>query len=233
MSKPSMKDMKKAMAEENPQNTKANPQIVVGEDPSEIEKRSQAGGAAILAGHKAARLRRSGSALGVYKAEAQEQIAQTATNPEVVQVAGGEVIRDADSFPIGLRNTLEEPTVLAADASEHRSRLAAEADVLEMAIDASMSIEAKNSLEKMAAHQMALAHKMAMNHGALALTETNPMVRTSYLRASAAAMRSFQQGVDCFHRGRRGGKQFVTVQRVNVNEGGQAIVAGNMQGPSK
>jgi hypothetical protein len=146
---------------------------------------------------------------------------------------GGEVIRAGDSFPIGLRNTLEEPTVMAADASEHRSRLAAGADVLEMSMDASTSMEAQNSLEKMAAHQMAAAHNESMLCSAWATKATDPHVRVMYMRASAAARRSFQQAVDCFHRGRRGGRQIVTVQRVNVNEGGQAIVTGNMHGPKK
>jgi hypothetical protein len=237
MAKRWMKDLKEALAEDREtsvaivgvkeQTTEAD------EESEEPDVRSQVGGVAILAGHKAERYRRIGSSLGDFKAEALELTAQIAAQPEAVQISCGEVIREGRSFPLGLRDTLGFPTAVSADASEHRSRLAADAGVLEMAVDASMTIEAQNSLEKMAAHQLAVAHKMAMHFAALAMDEKKLDLAIKYQKASSGSMRSYQQGVDCFHKGRRGGRQIVTVQRVNVNEGGQAIVAGNMNAPSK
>ena len=207
--------------------------VKVGTEVGEQEqRRSKKGAEAILAGHTAERLRRSGSTLGESRASQLEEIAQTATQSEDVKVACGEVIRAGESFPLGLRNTLEYPTVMAADASEHRSRLAAGADVLELALDAATTIGAQNSLEKMQAHQLALAHKMAMHFGGLALEEKDVVLACKLEKASMAAMRSYQQGQDSFHRGRRGGGQIVTVQRVNVNEGGQAVIAGHVNEPA-
>ena len=110
--------------------------------------------------------------------------------------------------------------------------MAAGADVLELALDAATTIGAQNSLEKMQAHQLALAHKMAMHFGGLALEEKDVELACKLEKASMAAMRSYQQGQDSFHRGRRGGGQIVTVQRVNVNEGGQAVIAGHVNEPA-
>jgi len=41
---------------------------------------------------------------------------------------------------------------------------------------------------------------------------------------------TFQQGIITVQRMRSGGQQVVTVQHVQVNEGGQAIVAGKVKG---
>ena len=150
------------------------------EDEEKEPGRSTKGGEAILAGHRATRLRRGGSSVGQYEAEKLEEIGQAATQPETLIVSSGEAIRE--SFPHGLRNTLLEPTVVAADASEHRSRLAADADVLEMAADAATTMNAQNSVEKMLAHQLALAHKMAMEFGRKALEEKE-VVKACKLRA--------------------------------------------------
>jgi len=195
------------------------------EDEEKEPGRSTKGGQAILAGHRATRLRRGGS-VAQYQAEKLEEIGRTATQPETLIVSSGEAIRE--SFPHGLRNTLLEPTVVAADASEHRSRLAADADVLEMAADAATTMNAQNSVEKMLAHQLALAHKMAMEFGRKALEEKEVVKACKLQRASTDSMRSYHQGVDSLHRGRRGGRQIVTVQRVNINEGAQAVIAANL-----
>jgi len=41
-------------------------------------------------------------------------------------------------------------------------------------------------------------------------------------------MGSFQDGLATLHKLRNGGKQVVTVQHVQVKDGGQAVVAGNV-----
>jgi hypothetical protein len=205
--------------------------LVLAEDEAQPdqEARSQEGGRAILAGHTAERLRRLNSSLADYQAEELEKIAQTAAQSQCVKVVSGEVTRD--SLPHGLLNTLEHPTIVTADASEHRTRLASEADVLEMALDAAATIEAQISVEKMQAHHLALAHKMAMHFGALALKENNVELACKLGKASLAAMHSYTQGQDSIHRARRGGRQIVTVQRVNVNDGGRAVIAGQVNEP--
>ena len=48
--------------------------------------------------------------------------------------------------------------------------------------------------------------------------------------ATARMMTTFQQGLLTLQRMRTGGQQVVTVQHVEVRDGGQAIVAGKMTG---
>jgi hypothetical protein len=51
--------------------------------------------------------------------------------------------------------------------------------------------------------------------------------------ASAKMMDAFQKGTLALHKLRTGGKQVVTVQHVNVSDGGQAVVTGGInQGAS-
>jgi hypothetical protein len=196
------------------------------------EWRSGKGGIAIMAGHKAARLRRSGAAAEDPRVAALEKRAQTATQAESIEVGCGEAIRGSDTFPSGLRDTLANPTLVAADASEQRSRLAVGAGVLEMALDVAMTFGAENSIEKMLAAHVALSHKMAMRFGKFALTETDAKSASMAHKLSTTSMRSCQQTVDTLNRCRRGGRQLVTVQRVNINEGGKAVIAGHVNEPA-
>jgi len=46
-------------------------------------------------------------------------------------------------------------------------------------------------------------------------------------------MSTFQQGLLTLQRLRTGGQQVVTVQHVQVNEGGQAVVAGSVEGGAR
>lgn len=196
-------------------------------------ERSRKGGEGVIAAHEIERLRRSGSSYGEFRAGQLEKNAENATRAEVIKVASGEVVRAGDSLPYTLRNTLENPTIVTADASEHRTRLAAAADVLEMAADAAETFQAQNSVEKMQAHQLAAAHKMAMHFAKLAMEQEDGVLACKFVKASAAAMRSYTQGVDSMHRARRGGRQIVTIQRVNVNEGGQAVITGQVNEPAQ
>ena len=52
---------------------------------------------------------------------------------------------------------------------------------------------------------------------------------TRLASASARMMTAFQQGLLTLQRLRTGGQQVVTVQHVQVNEGGQAVVAGSVE----
>ena len=111
-------------------------------------------------------------------------------------------------------------------ASEHRMQLAADAQVLDLALDASESED--HSLEEMQSHLMALQYRLAMTFGARAQTTKDIKDAAMLAKASLNATRSFQQGLDGIHRARRGGRQVVTVQHVNVNEGGQAVITAGL-----
>ena len=117
-----------------------------------------------------------------------------------------------------------------------------EAAALESALDAAESIDAKNSLEKMLAHQLAAGHRSAMKlvaemnrqAGYLANVHGSEQDRmnvqvTRLAGATARMMTAFQQGLVTLQRLRTGGQQVVTVQHVEVRDGGQAIVAGRMK----
>jgi hypothetical protein len=101
--------------------------------------------------------------------------------------------------------------------------------VAESAVDAAQSAQAGNSLEKMLCHQMAAAHRAAMKLLDSSLNSSLPpveMVRLS--NASARMMQIYQEGLLTLQKLRTGGKQTVVVQHVQVSEGGQAVITGNM-----
>ena len=123
--------------------------------------------------------------------------------------------------------------------------LAHDAGALELALDAADSIDAKNSLEKMMAHQMATVHRAMMKMSALfddmqhispsLMSYTAKNVERCRLAGAIAKLATaYQTGFIALNRARSGGRQQVTVrhtvQHVQVNEGGQAVVAGKIGG---
>jgi hypothetical protein len=161
---------------------------------------------------------------------------------ELVQAGNG-----ASAGTSVLLNTIDKPDYVAAEASAVRLELASRAGALTIGLDLADTIEAQNSLEKMLAHQMAAAHRGAMNMMAQVDILARPSklypdrlamddganVRAARLAGSAARlMASFQQGMTTLQQCRRGGKQEVHVlhQNVQVNEGGQAVIAGKVGG---
>jgi hypothetical protein len=167
------------------------------------------------------------------------------------QIALGEAVPPAAvdgaerSRSLAIRDTLENPDQVALDASAERTDLLLRdsIDVTALAIDAADSIDAGNSLEKMLAHQMAVAHKASFEIMDKALTllakidgTTNPKLvqllsteATRLMNASGRMTQSYQQGVTTLQKIRTGGNQTMTVQHVNVSDGGQAVI-GNLAG---
>jgi hypothetical protein len=139
-----------------------------------------------------------------------------------------------------LRDTVTNPDFVTVDASRDRLELANDANVLELALDATDTAEAKNSLEKMLVHQMVVLHKATMKlAGRMDAMQHRPsdfnpqqmnieQCRLAGVLAKAAS--AYQQGFVTLQRVRTGGRQHVTVQHVHVNEGGQAVVAGKIGG---
>ncbi|MET0529951.1 MAG: hypothetical protein ABW003_16725 [Microvirga sp.] len=160
------------------------------------------------------------------------------------------VLNDAEiNSALGaIKNTVDEPNYITADASRDRIQLAFEAGALETGLDLSESIGAANSLEKMMAHQLAATHRASMKlvqqltlciermdqpYNAEAQERAN--VQGTRLAGAVARMQgSFQSGMVTLQKMRSGGRQEVKVthvhQAVQVNEGGQAVVAGNLEG---
>lgn len=132
------------------------------------------------------------------------------------------------------------PSVLAADASLARLRLARDAGVLNMAVEAAQDAGAATATERMLAHQLAAAHQAAMAlfaaadgelHKHRVASNVNPGALTEATRCATAGARvlaAFAQGAVALDRLRHGNRQVVTVQHVTVAEGGQAVVAGSV-----
>jgi hypothetical protein len=151
------------------------------------------------------------------------------------RVVAGEVVPTEEQLPDlqggwAIRNTLAAPDVPAIAASLDRTALLSEpyVDVLALGVDAAASTGG-NSLEKMLAHQLALAHKAAFKLMDRAMGERDPAHTARLVNAASRMILVYQQGLLALHRIRTGGTQTVTVQHVNVSNGGQALVAGAMQ----
>ena len=158
--------------------------------------------------------------------------------------AGGEltITKEQEIEAPKLINTVDKPDNITAEASRDRLQLTVDADCTGMALDAAETIQAENSLEKMLAHQLAIAHKLAMTFGKKALTYLNKPAQGPYdqstlyaveaarvANASARMMDVYQKGVLALSKVRTGGQQTVTVQHVNVTDGGQAVVTGALK----
>ena len=165
---------------------------------------------------------------------------------------GGELIpeeRGLFACDVAMRDTAANPDYVTADASLDRLRLAENAGVLELALDAADTVEAHNSFEKMLAHQMAAVHQQMMKT-ALRLNEMNTLFphrmpeqqrNVESCRLIGAMTRltmAYQHGMMTLQRVRSGGRQTVVVkhvvQHVHVGSGGQAVVAaGKVNGKGK
>lgn len=97
-----------------------------------------------------------------------------------------------------------------------------------MALDASDSIHANNSLEKMLAHQMTVCHDTALKYVSRANMQQDPQHATRMMNLSIRAMEVFQKGLLTLKRLRGSGEQRITIEHVNVSDGGQAVI-GNVQ----
>jgi hypothetical protein len=154
---------------------------------------------------------------------------------------GGEMAIGTKAMDPFIDTVRERPDMLAIDASRWRMELASNADVLTLGVDAAATIKAENSLEKMLAHQMAAAHAAAMTlqvdaRELLRLYKRNGCINQHLsieagrmMNASARMMESFQHGMLTIQKVRSGGRQTVVVQHVNVGDGGQAMVAGQVK----
>ena len=154
---------------------------------------------------------------------------------------GGEIATGIPAMSSFVNTVRERPDMLTVDASRQRMKLADKLNILPLSLDVASTIKAANSLEKMLAHQMAAAHTMAMEQQAEARELRQRFKRTGYvhqhlsveagrcMNASARMMDTFQHGLLTLQKLRSGGQQTVVVQHVNVSDGGQAMVAGEVK----
>mgnify|MGYP005661243893 FL=1 len=158
---------------------------------------------------------------------------------------GGELVPAGEQIKRGgnFIDTVKRPDAVTAEASMDRLRLADDGlHCVALAVDAAETIQAANSIEKMLAHQLAAAHKLAMTFAAKARELVEHDGGGAYRQedlyvaeaarvanSSARMMDAFQKGTLALHKLRNGGTQVVTVQHVNVSDGGQAVVTGGIR----
>ena len=95
-------------------------------------------------------------------------------------------------------------------------------------VSAVVEIKPRDTFERMLAVQMAATHVAIVRSGRwLANTETVDQVKAHYSGYTKLA-RAYVAQMEALRKHRNGGKQTVTVQHVNVEGGGQAIV-GNVE----
>jgi len=148
---------------------------------------------------------------------------------------GGELVPTNEVELWGHAEAVRRPDYVAVEASIDRVQLADQCGAFHLAFDAAETIEAKDATEQMLAHQMAAAHKMALDLLAQSADQRDTVEQARLANSAARLMDTYQRGMLVFHRIRSGGKQTVTVQHVQVGQGGQAVVAGavNTGGHSK
>ena len=136
----------------------------------------------------------------------------------------------SDSGRPWIVDTLRHPNSISVAAAEQRLLCADMAGgVLESAVDAAVSAGASNSLEKMLCHQLAAVHHAAMLLVGRSCSNLDPVDKSRLANAAARMMDVFQTGLLTLQKIKTGGKQVVVVQHVQVSEGGQAVVAGNLK----
>jgi hypothetical protein len=179
------------------------------------------------------------------RAEAETHLTRVGETGQLLEAAGEAGILDKGPQGMTLHPNicvaLEYPNSIVVEASQRRMELAVQAEALEPALDAAVAGQAANSLDRMLLHQMGTAHVHAMKCFEMSMglnlpgTGLPPTEQVRLLNAAARLMDVYQNGMLVLHRLRTGGKQTVTVkhvvvhQQVQVNEGGQAVIAGTVK----
>lgn len=141
---------------------------------------------------------------------------------------GGELV-SADSSNISTSaEALKTPDRVTLDASIDRLELAHKSGVLNMALDVAESVDATNSAEQMIAHQMAAAHRMSLDLMAKAGNTRDTIEKCRLVNTAAKLMDTYQRAMLVVNRLHTGGQQTVTVQHVQVTDGGQAVINGSV-----
>ena len=143
------------------------------------------------------------------------------------------------------RSAIRRSPKIAALADNQRLELASEARADELALDMEESVTAQTSIEKAMVHQLAAAHALALRLAGRANLEIEGMGRfdrqgqretmvevARLSNAAARLMQTYQQGALALTKIRGGGAQTIVVQHVQVNDGGQAVIAGQARGAS-
>jgi hypothetical protein len=104
------------------------------------------------------------------------------------------------------------------------------AEAADATIAAIVEAKPKDSTELLLASQMAVVHMMAMEIAKRAMINNDAVRVDNNINQVTKLMRTFTAQIEALNKYRNKGKQQITVQHVNVNDGGQAIVGDVNQG---
>lgn len=90
-----------------------------------------------------------------------------------------------------------------------------------------LSLKPQDEIESMMITRLVVLHKNSMNIMAKAWQTDRVDFASSYTNSATKLMRCYNETLETLNRYRRKGEQKITVQHVNVSDGGQAIVSGN------
>ncbi len=141
---------------------------------------------------------------------------------------GGEFVQVAEDKSSVICPPREKIDRVNTEASMDRLELASKNGVLSMALDTAEAIGASNAAEQMIAHQMAVAHRTSLDLIAEAGNVRDPIERCRLINTASKLMDICQKGLITVHKIRNGGQQTVTVQHVQVSDGGQAVINGSV-----
>ena len=140
---------------------------------------------------------------------------------DCIPLAGGEVAAFSDA-----RNTKLTTCIVSLEASNERVRLISSLghDISALALDTADAVGAIGSIEQMLAHQVAAAHHQAMTLLARAAVEPDLTMQLQYSSLAAKWMATMNSAVLTLKKLKANGEQRITIQHVNVSDGGQAVI---------
>lgn len=152
-----------------------------------------------------------------------------------VQGVGGEFVQTTGNKSPVICPPRGKVDRVNTEASLDRLELVHKNGVVSMALDMAEAIGASNSAEQMIAHQMAVAHRTSLDLMAEAGNTRDPIEKCRLINTASKLMDVCQKGLTTVHKVRNGGQQTVTVQHVQIGNGGQAVVNGtaNIRGADK
>ena len=141
---------------------------------------------------------------------------------------GGEFVQAKEDNSLVACPPREKVDRVNVDASLDRLELIHKNGVLSMALDVAESVGAANAAEQMMAHQMAAAHRMGFDFLAQAGNTRDTVEKCRLANTAIRLLDVSQKAMLALSRMRTGGQQTVTVQHVQVSDGGQAVINGSV-----
>lgn len=143
------------------------------------------------------------------------------TPVQSVAIAGGEIAE-----PSAESATTLTSSIVALEASNERVHLLSGLgyDIAALALDTAESAGAVGSIEQMLAHQVAAAHHQMMTMLTKASVEPNLTLQVQYSALAAKWMAASNNAAMTLKKLKASGEQRITIQHVNVSDGGQAVI---------